>query len=203
MRLSAAIALTFALITPMAFAQTAPAPAPAPTAPPSAAAIQLGQKLYDDQHAEGVFDGLASNIVSNEISAAQNVAGPKAGCQALRAPVQAFYQKMQTVYSNLADAQFRQSAATVYANNLSEQEMRDIANFLESPAGKKWNAVSGQVSQGIFAIASEKVKPRDAQVRATLSDFEAQFKTALATCPAGAAQPGAPTPPPAPPKKKH
>jgi hypothetical protein len=200
MRLSTAIALSLVLMSPMALAQVA-APA-APSSPPSAAQMQLALKLYDDTHVESVFDGIASNLVTNELGAAQNVAGAKSSCTALRAPAKAFVDRIQPLLSNLADAGFRQSAATVYANNLSEQELRDITNFLESSAGKKWNTVSGQVNQQIMQIASEKAKPRESQVRAAVTDFESSFKTALATCPAGAATPMAPAGN-KPPVKKH
>jgi hypothetical protein len=200
MRLSAAIALSFALITPMAFAQTAPAP----SAPPSPASMQLAQRLYDDTHVESVFEGIAGNLVTNELQAAQNVAGNKASCQALRAPAQAFVQRVQPLMANLADAQFRQSASTVYANSLSEQELRDITTFLESSAGKKWNTVSAQVNQQIMQLAFEKAKPRETQLNAARTDFETSFKNTLATCPAGTAQPGAaPTQAPPPKKKTH
>ena len=122
---------------------------------------------------------------------------------ALQAPAQAFVQRMTPILANLADPQFRQSVATIYANNLSESELRDVTNFLESSAGKKWNSVTTQMNQQILELARQKAQPRESQVKAAIGDFEASFKTTLATCPAGAPNPNAPAAAPAPAAKKR
>jgi hypothetical protein len=189
MRLSTVIALSLFMVSPLALAQSA-APA-ASAAPPSAASMQLALKLYDDTHVEAVFDSLSGNLIQNELGAARNVAGDKGSCAALQAPAKAFVARVQPILGNLADAEFRQSAAKVYATTFSEPELRDITNFLESAAGKKYNQVSNQVSQQIFQLASERAKPREPQIRAAIGDFEGSFKTALATCPAAAPAPAA------------
>ena len=198
MRLSAAVALSLFLLSPLALAQSAAPAAPVSTTPPSAAAMQLALKLYDDTHVDGVFDSMTATMIQNEMNGARSAAGDKASCAALQPPVAAFVAKMKPTLANLADPAFRQSAATIYAQNLSETELRDVTNFLESSAGKKWNTVSSQISQQIFALASEKAKPRSPQIQAAMTEFETSFRSSLATCPSSAAPAQGQAP-----KKKH
>lgn len=201
MRLFKHTALALMLAAPLAMAQTTmPAPAPTPASP---AAMQLALKLYDDSHTVGVFDAIASNIVEGEMTAAGRVAGDKGSCPALQAPAKSFVEKMAPIFQSLGDAQFRQSAASIYADALSEAEMRDITNFMESASGKKWNVVQSQVSQRVMGLANQKVKTRETQLRGAIGDFETGFKTALATCPAGKPQNQGQQPAPAPVKRSR
>ena len=199
MRLFTALALSFLVVSPLALAQAgAGAGGAAPAAPPSPAAMQLAGKLYDDIHVDSVFKSIGGNLVEGELGAAGRVAGDRGSCQALRPTAQTFVAKLEPIFSGLADAQFRQSAVTVYANNFTEDELRQITSFIESPAGKKFNAVGPQVGQQVQALAEAKVKPHEAQIRAAMNEFEGSFKTALATCPAapGSAAPAPTTPAP-------
>ena len=200
MRLFKHTALALLLAAPLAMAQTT-APAPGST-PASPAAMQLALKLYDDTHTAGVFDAIAGNIVEGEMSAAGRVAGDKGSCPALQAPAKSFVEKVGPLLSSLGDSQFRQSAAKIYADALSETELRDITNFMESASGKKWGVAQSQISQRIYGLANEKVKARESQVRGAIGEFETGFKSALATCPAGKPQGQGQGPTPAAPVKR-
>ena len=201
MQLFKRTALALLLASPLAMAQSA-APAPVST-PASPAAMQLALKLYDDTRTGSVFDAITGNIIETEMSGAARVAGDKGDCPALQAPAKSFVERLRPMLSSMGDAQFRQSAAKIYADALSETEMRDITNFMESASGKKWNMVQSQISQRVLALANEKVKIREPQIRGAVGNFETGFKTALATCPAGQPSQGQrPAPAPAPVKRK-
>jgi hypothetical protein len=200
MRLFKRTALALLLASPLAMAQTA---APASSTPASPAAMQLALKLYDDIHTEAVFDALGQNIIENEMNGAARVAGDKGSCPALQTPAKAFVTRLRPILSTLADSQFRQTAAKIYADALSETELREITNFTESATGKKWSMVQSDVSQRVAQLASEKMKIREPQIRSAIGDFETSFKSALATCPAAPPQQGQrSTPAPAPVKRK-
>ena len=203
MRLLAVATLSLVIASPLALAQTsAPAPAePAGSAaPPSPAAIQLATKLYTDTHAEAVFQLIGSEQLQREQAGAVQLAGAKRDCPALQSSWSSFVQKVQPIYASMADAQFRQGAINIYAKSFSEAELRDITNFIESPSGRKWDAVQSQVNQQMMMLAADREKTHETQLRGAVTEFETGFKSALATCPASAA---APASTPAPRKKGH
>ena len=183
MRLFKRTALALLLASPLALAQTA-----VPSAPASPAATQLALKLYDDLHTEAVFDALAENIIEGEMTGAARVAGDKGSCPALQILAKALVTRLRPMLSSLADAQFRQNAAKIYTDALSETELREITNFTESPTGRKWSSVQPQISQRVAQLASEKMKIRETQIRSAIGDFETGFKSTLATCPAPPSQ---------------
>jgi hypothetical protein len=175
----------------------ASAPATTAAAAPSPVAMQLAYKLYDDLHSSDVFEAVEGNIQDQIFVGAGQLAGNKGSCPALQPPTKAFVDKMRPIFASLADPQFRQNAATMYAQMLSETELRDITNFMESPSGRKWNEVQPQVAQRLLALAENTAKSHQAQISGVIKDYETAFKAALATCPnppASAASPDSPEP---------
>jgi len=199
MRHFTAIALSFLVVSPLALAQNAAPSGAQPAAPPpSAAAMQLAQKLYDDNKiGEVAFENLGNNVLESAFGATRRAMAEKGveSCPALQQPWSNFQTKMKPMLSNLADAQFRSTVVNLYASAYTEAELRDITAFVESPSGKKFLMLDPQIGQRIMMIAGEKAKPRESQVNAAMADYGNNVKSALATCPVashGAAQPGQP-----------
>lgn len=208
MRLFTAIALSFLVVSPLALAQSgagagAGAAQPA-AAPPSAEAVRLAQKLYDDNRVgEVAFDNLTSNVLESAFGATRRAMAEKGveSCPALQQPWQNFQTKMRPMLNNLADAQFRQTVVNLYASAYTESELREITTFVESPTGKKFLAIDPQIGQRIMMLANDKAKPREAQVNSAMTEYGNGVQNVLKTCPA-AAQAPAGQPPARKPAKK-
>ncbi len=178
------IALACLFATPLAFAQ----------APASPFKMQLALKMYDISGTDAVFKGIENDIGSNIMEGINQGLGDKAGCAALQPELQTFRGKMDTLFTGLNDAQFRQEAAKVYADTFTDEELKQIIAFEQSPAGVKLAKVNGDVVKRIYAIAVSKAKTREPDIRTTESTFVANVQKIAATCPSAPA-------PTAPPKK--
>lgn len=182
MRSIQAIALACMFAAPLAFAQ----------APASAAKTQLATKMYDIAGAGAVFQAMESNVIGRFMGELGQSLGDKASCAALQPEVQSFKTKMDGMFNTMNDAQFRQEAAKVYADTFTEDEMKQIIAFMQSPAGVKMTRVQGDLGQRIGKLAATHAQPHEADIRAAMATFADKVQNIAKTCPvapAPAAQP--------------
>jgi len=183
MRLFKLTALAFLLATPLAaMAQTSPAK------------MQLAQKMYDVSEAGSVFQALEYNVVGGIMGGIGQSLGDKASCPALQPEAQSFKNKMDAMFNGMNDATFRQQASQVYADTFTDDEMRQIIAFMQSPAGIKMKRVQPELVKRIGGIAEARAKVREPEIRTAASAFAASIQKLAATCPS--------TPPAASPAKK-
>lgn len=185
MRRTLAVALACMAATPLAFAQTAASPAK----------MELAAKMYEVTGANNVFQALEYNIANNIMGTVAQGLGDKASCPALQPEAQSFKTKMDGIFGGLNDAAFRQDAAKVFADNFSEDEMRQIIAFEQSPAGQKLQRLQPEVLRRIGALAEARAKTRDNDIRAAAQTMVGNVQRIAATCPsptpaASPAQPG-------------
>ena len=185
MRRMHTIALACLFVAPLAFAQ----------GPASAFKTQLALKMYDISGTDAVFRGIENDIGSNVMEGINQGLGDKAGCAALQPELQTFRGKMDTLFTGLNDASFRQEAAKVYSDTFTEEELKQIIAFQQSPAGQKLSKVNGDVVKRIYAIAVAHAKTREPDIRNAESAFVTNVQKIAATCPSA-------PPPAAPPVKK-
>lgn len=179
-----AIALACMVVAPLAFAQ----------APSSAAKMQLASKMYDVSEAGTVFQALEYNVVGGIMQNIGQGLGDKASCPALKPEVESFRTKMDTMFNGLSDASFRQQASQVYADSFTDDEMRQIIAFMQSPAGMKMKRIQPDLVKRIGGIAETRAKTREQDIRTAAQTFAKNVQTIAATCPS--------TPAPAAPAKK-
>ena len=191
MQLFKRTALALLLASPLAMAQTA-----APNAPASASQMQMAQKMVEVGDTGKVFNILGGDIFQQMMSGLAQEAGNKASCPALKPQVESFGKQMQSMFDSYNDAAFRQDVAKVYADIYTEQEMREIVAFMQSPTGRKMIAKQPELTQRIGTLGQAKVKAHETEIRTAAAGFETRMKTTLATCPAVQPQKSAPAPAP-------
>lgn len=177
MRRTLAIALACLAATPLAFAQGAASPAK----------MQLAMKMYDITGANNVFQALEYNILGNIMGTVGQGLGDKASCPALQPEAQAFKTKMDTMFNGMNDPSFRQDAAKVFADSFTDDEMRQIIAFEQSPAGQKMQKVQPELLKRIGALAENRAKTRDADIRTAAQAMSANVQKIAATCPSAPA----------------
>lgn len=176
MRRIQAIALACMIATPLAaLAQTPPAK------------MQLAQKMYDISEAGSVFQALEYNVVGGIMGGIGQSLGDKAGCAALQPEAQSFKGKMDTMFNAMNDASFRQQASQVYADTFTDDEMRQIIAFMQSPAGLKMKRVQPDLVKRIGGIAEARAKIHEPEIRTAASTFAGNIQKIAATCPAAPA----------------
>jgi hypothetical protein len=172
MRLFNLTALALLLATPMAaMAQTSPAK------------LQLAQKMYDISEAGSVFQALEYNVVSGIMGGIGQSLGDKASCPALQPEAQSFKTKMDTMFNGMNDASFRQQAAQVYADTFTDDEMKQIIGFMQSPAGLKMKRVQPDLVKRIGGIAETRAKSHEQEIRTAAGAFAGNIQKIAATCP--------------------
>ena len=191
MQLFKRTALALLLASPLAMAQTA---APRPPASPSE--MQMAQKMVEVGDTGKVFNVIGGGIFQDMMGGFAQEAGNKASCPALKPQVETFGKQMQSMFDSYNDAAFRQDVAKVYADIYTEQEMREIIAFMQSPTGRKMIAKQPELTQRIGMLGQAKVKAHETEIRTAAAGFEQRMKTTLATCPAGQPQQSAPAPAP-------
>jgi hypothetical protein len=183
MRHIQAIALACMVATPLAFAQ----------APANPAKMQLATKMYDISEAGTVFQALEYNVVGNIMGGIGQGLGDKATCPALQPEAQTFKGKMDTLFTSMNDASFRQQASQVYADTFTDDEMKQIITFMQSPAGQKMKRVQPDLVKRIGAIAEARAKTHEADIKSDAQSFAIDVnniaKTCPSTAPAAAGQP--------------
>jgi hypothetical protein len=187
MRRTLAIALACMALTPMAFAQGAASPAK----------MQLAAKMYDATGAAGVFTNMEYSVISGTMGEIGQGIADKASCPALQQSavqpqVQSFKAKLDPVFTGMADAQFRQEATKIFADAFTEDEMRTIIAFLQSPTGQKFTHANGELNQRISNLAVARAKTHSAEISGAQKDFAATIQKIAASCPA---TPASATPP--------
>ncbi len=178
MRRLTVLALSCLIAVPVAFAQA-----------PSAFKMQLALKMYDISGTDNIFRSIENDIGSNIMDGVSAGLGDKAGCAALQPELKNFHDKMDSLFTGLNDAAFRQEAAKVYADSFSEEELRQIIAFQQSPAGQKLSKINADIGKRIYQVALTKAKTRENDIRTAESAFVTNVQKIAATCPA--------TPPPA------
>jgi len=178
MRRIQVIALACMIATPLAaMAQTSPAK------------MQLAQKMYDINETGSVFQSLEFSVVSNIMGGIGQSLGDKAGCAALQPEAQSFKTKMDTMFNGMNDASFRQQAVQVYADTFTDDEMRQIIAFMQSPAGVKMKRVMPEMSKRVGNIAEARMKTHEQEIRTAAGAFAGNIQKIAATCPTTPAQP--------------
>ncbi|HEY2345193.1 MAG TPA: DUF2059 domain-containing protein [Xanthomonadaceae bacterium] len=177
MRRTLAIALACMAATPLAFAQGAASPAK----------MQMALKLYDISGANTVFQALESNILGNVMGSIGQSLGDKASCPALQPEAQAFKTKMDTMFSGMNDPAFRQEAGKVFADSFSDDELRQILAFEQSPAGQKLQKMQPELLRRIGALAETRAKVRDGDIRTAAQSLSTNVQRIAATCPSAPA----------------
>ena len=180
MRRIQALALACLFATPMAFAQNA-----------SPARMALAQKLFDLQQASSVFQTLEFNVIGGFMNQVGQNLGDKASCPALQPEAKAFRAKMDTAFNAMNDATFKQAALKVYTDTFTDDEMRQIIAFMQSPAGMKLTQSASDVAQKIMKAANDRAQPHEAEIKAQMSAFNDKVTKIASMC----------TPMAAPPKK--
>ena len=173
--------------TPLAFAQ----------APASPAKLQLASKMYDISEAGSVFQQMEYNVIGNVMGGIGQTLGDKAKCAALQPEAQSFKTKMDGVFNGMADASFRQQAVQVYADSFTDDEMRQILAFMQSPAGLKMKRVQSDVFKRIGGIAETKAQTHETDIKTAIQTFSTNINNIAKTCPSTAPATNA-----APPAKK-
>lgn len=174
MRRTLALALACMAVTPLAFAQTAAV---------SPAKMELANKMFEVSGANNVFQALEYNIANNVMGSVAQGLGDKASCPALQPEAQSFKTKMDGIFGSLNDASFRQDAAKVFADNFSEDEMRQIIAFEQSPAGQKLQHMQPEILRRIGALAEARAKTRDNDIRTAAQTMVSNVQRIAATCP--------------------
>ena len=172
MRRIQVIALACMIATPLAaMAQTSPAK------------LQLAQKMYDINDTGSVFQSLEYSVVSNIMGGIGQSLGDKAGCTALQPEAQSFKTKMDTMFNGMNDAGFRQQAVQIYADTFTDDEMRQIIAFMQSPAGVKMKRVLPDLGKRVGGIAETRMKTHEQEIRTAASGFASNIQKIAATCP--------------------
>ncbi len=185
MRLLKFSALALLLASPVSMAQTA-----------SPAHMQLAAKMYDLSEPGSVFKAMQNNIMGNVMGSIGEGLGPKASCPALQPEAQTFQSKMDGIFAGFADAKFRTDAMKVYSDMFTDDEMKQIIAFMQSPAALKLKRLQPDIGKRVAALAEARVKSREGDIRAAADAMNANVQRIAATCPA------APAPSQTPPPKK-
>ncbi len=172
MRLLKYSALALLLASPMSMAQTA-----------SPARMQLATKMYDISEAGSVFQALEYNVLGSIMNGIGQGLGDKASCPALQPEAQSFKTKMDGVFNGMNDASFRQQASQVYAETFTDEEMRQVIAFMQSPAGVKMKRVQPELVKRIGGIAESRAKSHEGEIKIAASAFAGNVQKIAATCP--------------------
>jgi uncharacterized protein len=120
---------------PPAKAPTAPAAAPAAPAAPSAAAVAAADKILGDI---GIKQSIALVVPGMMAELEANVTRTR---PEIKDSLRATLKEIQPEFDKTARETYDE-AATILASEMSEQELVGVADFFESPTGKKYVAVT-------------------------------------------------------------
>lgn len=203
-RLFALTALCFAL---QAQAQSTPAPA-APAAPISQAKKDLVQKLLTLQ--QPVFENIARSVVERPAAQLVQAAGQalqaqvpaekrEAAGKSIEADIKKFVEESVPILRERAMKLAPSTFGTVFEEKFTEDELKQLIAWTESPVNKKFKQTLPEVESGyvkkLIAEAAPLLDPKlqalQLKVRATLASNAASAPTAAAPAPAAAAKPPA------------
>lgn len=207
-RLFALTALCFAL---QAQAQSTPAPA-VPAAPISQAKKDLVQKLLTLQ--QPVFENIARSVVERPAAQLVQAAGQalqaqvpaekrEAAGKSIEADIKKFVEESVPILRERAMKLAPSTFGTVFEEKFTEDELKQLIAWTESPVNKKFKQTLPEVESGyvkkLIAEAAPLLDPKlqalQLKVRATLASNAASAPTAAAPAPAPA--PAAAAKPPA------
>jgi uncharacterized protein len=136
---------------------------PAHAQQPSASSIQVAKQLIAATGATTIFNPLIAGVVEQAkiLFLQQNPALGK-DLNEVAAQIRT---EMQPRFSEITD-----EVAKLYASNFTEQEMKDILTFYQSPAGKKLLAAQGKVIESSMAFAQTWANNLSDQVIAKMRD---------------------------------
>lgn len=203
-RLFALTALCFAL---QAQAQSTPAPA-VPAAPVSQAKKDLVQKLLTLQ--QPVFENIARSVVERPAAQLVQAAGQALQAQvpaekrdaagkSIEADIKKFVEESVPILRERAMKLAPSTFGTVFEEKFTEDELKQLIAWTESPVNKKFKQTLPEVESGyvkkLIAEAAPLLDPKlqalQLKVRATLASNAASAPTAAAPAPAAAAKPPA------------
>lgn len=203
-RLFALTALCFAL---QAQAQSTPAPA-VPAAPVSQAKKDLVQKLLTLQ--QPVFENIARSVVERPAAQLVQAAGQalqaqvpaekrEAAGKSIEADIKKFVEESVPILRERAMKLAPSTFGTVFEEKFTEDELKQLIAWTESPVNKKFKQTLPEVESGyvkkLIAEAAPLLDPKlqalQLKVRATLASNAASAPTAAAPAPAAAAKPPA------------
>lgn len=199
-RLFALTALCFAL---QAQAQSTPAPA-VPAAPISQAKKDLVQKLLTLQ--QPVFENIARSVVERPAAQLVQAAGQALQAQvpaekrdaagkSIEADIKKFVEESVPILRERAMKLAPSTFGTVFEEKFTEDELKQLIAWTESPVNKKFKQTLPEVESGyvkkLIAEAAPLLDPKlqalQLKVRATLASNAASAPTAAAPAPAPAA----------------
>ncbi len=177
MRLLKYSALALLLASPVSMAQNA-----------SPAHMQLAAKMYDLSEPATVFKSMQGGIMANVMGSIGEGLGAKSSCPALEPEAKSFQAKMNGIFAGMADAKFRTDAIKVYADMFTDDEMKQVIAFMQSPAAQKLTRLQPEIGKRIGALAQDRVKARETDIRAAADALNTNVQRIAATCPAVPAQ---------------
>ncbi|HXB02563.1 MAG TPA: DUF2059 domain-containing protein [Opitutaceae bacterium] len=172
--------------------ETPPAPAPETVAAPVAqispadAADTVLKALHYDEMMGKALDG-QKQLINRMIGMAIQPGTPKEA-------IAAFQQKaMDTAMVGLSSAEIHAVAARSYVETFTADELRAIADFYNSPAGRAFLAKQPSIQQKIMETLRPRVTEARQKIQQMTRDFVAQqqAKAAEDTAKAAAAKPSA------------
>jgi hypothetical protein len=152
-RFGSAVLILSALTTPV-FAQT-------PAKPPTPEHAALGRAVLDFTGARRSFDGVLIKLLSD----ARNTISRQR--PTLQADLDA---SLLTIAKNLQDAdrELVDQIALVYAKKFSEQELKEIVTFYQSPTGKKMVAELPAVLKESYELMQEYSRKMSVEIMSQL-----------------------------------
>jgi hypothetical protein len=160
-KIPAVLLATLFAIAPLA-AQSAPAPKPSPdTLSPShlAAAEEL---LEANEMERGLRDGMSAYF---DVQAQQNP---------LMAPYRGVMEEFARKY--LVWSELKPRLAHVYAETLSEADLRAAAAFLRTPAGRALTAHQADLQRAMMQITQEQLQAHSAELQQMIQARAAELK---------------------------
>jgi hypothetical protein len=113
-----------------------------------------------------------------------------AGCDAVQPVMKEFSGAVADKVSEILDSEdLKIDIAAVYAETFSEDELRGVIAFYESPLGKKLLDRMPELMQKSMQISQDRMKPIMSDMQKLGEQYASRIKEASKTCKASSAQP--------------
>jgi uncharacterized protein len=212
--LRAVAAVTLSVVTLLATAQVqqpaapaAPAAAPAPL-PTSAAKKELVARVLTTQQPaiENIGRGLAANTSQQVLEVAGDAVGQvnparrEAVGKAIQDDVKKFYDDIEPTLKASAAKSAPTSIGSLLEQRMTEDELKQVVTWLESPVSKKYQALAGEMES---ALGQQVIADTRGTIEPKLKSLENTIRGRLEAAGLNAQQQGGnkPAAPKAPPKK--
>jgi hypothetical protein len=111
-------------------------------------------------------------------------------CDAAKPIAQEFAQKFSDQLMANSD-DFKADIGAIYAEVYSEDELKQLVAFYQSPLGKKMQAHMPELMQKSMQISQDRVRGIQPQIQKLTADYAPRIREAAKTCSASAATPNA------------